>query len=236
MKKLLVFFFLGFLAVPTIAVAQQMMIGARGGVNFANQQVDQNYNMGESFSIRLGLLAGGQFDYLIGQTTALSAQLLFDQKGTHSELERPINGIYFGPEPTVVVADWTASYLEIPILMKLYSSTLSPRFYVFAGPSIGFLLSNTEKVSNGGYYSYPGNSYGPGTTVNITDSTAKIDLSIVVGVGFSTTLSSGLQLFLDASYAYGLINNDNYKSDQQNGISVYSRDIRLAAGVLFPIQ
>ena len=98
------------------------------------------------------------------------------------------------------------------------------------------MLSNTEKVSNGGYYSYPGNTYASDTTVNITDSTAKIDLSIVAGVGFSTTLSSGLQLFLDASYAYGLINNDNYRSDQQSGLSVYSRDIRIAAGVLFPLN
>ena len=121
MKKLFFFFFLGFFAVPNLTSAQQMMIGVRGGVNLANQQVDQNYDMGDNFSIKFGLLAGGELDYWFGQTTALSVQILFDQKGTQSELQRSFNGVYFGPEPTVVVADWTASYLEIPILaMKLY--------------------------------------------------------------------------------------------------------------------
>ena len=73
------------------------------------------------------------------------------------------------------------------------------------------------------------------TVANITDSTAKFDISIIAGAGVSITLASGLELFLDAGYAFGLNNIDYYYADKTKGYYIYSRDIRIAAGILFPI-
>ena len=144
-------------------------------------------------------------------------------------------GLADGPSASGT-ADWTSSYLEIPLLAKVSFGEGAVRRYLFAGPSIGFMLSNFEKLHNTGYRPFP---YGVGvndTTVDITDSTTKIDFSIVAGAGISLKLASGTELFLDAGYAFGLTNTDNYYYDKASGLNIYSRDIRLAAGVLFPIN
>ncbi|HET6400967.1 MAG TPA: porin family protein [Candidatus Kapabacteria bacterium] len=234
MKKLLVFFFLGFLAVPTIAVAQQMMIGARGGVNLANEHYD-NLPDGESISGRMLPLVGGQLDYHVGDSWVLSIQLLYDQKGAEANMKSFSYG-YNGSEG---IADWSISYIELPILAKVSFGSSAVRPYFFAGPSIGYLLSNTETVQAGGGTYIPngiGINYRIDTTVSITDYTNKIDLSLVAGAGVSWELPHGAEFFLDASYAYGLTNSDHYSWDNDEGIYVYSRDIRIAAGVLFPIH
>ncbi len=67
-----------------------MMIGARGGVNLANQAW-HGYDFGNN-SERTGLLAGGQLDFLMGKGWVLSFQALCDQKGTEGELFTPAIG------------------------------------------------------------------------------------------------------------------------------------------------
>ncbi|HEX5317130.1 MAG TPA: porin family protein [Candidatus Kapabacteria bacterium] len=209
------------LLVPAIIRAQQMMIGVRGGVNLANQEF--SLGTGDTATIKPGLIAGGELDYWLDSTWGLCLQALFDQKGAKSE--KPMNppffyGIYI-PAPSY----WTRNYIELPLFVKARFGIASWHPYIFAGPSIGLLLSNTEE------FDYPtAHSY------NITDSTKNIDFSVVAGAGIALTLPSDLQLFVDASYAYGLTNSDNYYYDKSNGFNVYSRDIRLAAGILFPIH
>jgi Outer membrane protein beta-barrel domain len=229
MKKLLLFC-IGFFAVSyaNIGYAQMMMIGARAGVNLANEAYSYPY-YGESISIKLGLLVGGQFDYWFNRSWAMSFQLIYDQKGAHAD----------GNDNYGSYSDWTDRYLEIPILAKLSFGDGSVRPYIFAGPSFGVLISSIEKMhylGGSGFVLGIATPHEIDTTADITDSTSKIDFSIVAGAGVSVTLTSGLQLFFDAAYAFGLANIDGYDWDKQYGISVYSRDIRIAAGVLFPLN
>jgi hypothetical protein len=237
MKKLLLFC-IGFLLLSfaTIGYAQQIMSGARVGVNLANEAYD-NLPAGESISIKLGLLAGGQFDYWFNHSWALSIQLLYDQKGANADMT--VVASTPGALGYTGTAAWTTSYLELPLLAKLSFGEHALQPYIFAGPSIGFLLSNIEKVHQNGGYFIPdgiGQTYALDSTANISDSTKKIDLSIVAGAGISLTLTSGPQLFLDGTYTFGLTNIDNYWWDNHKGIYVYSRDIRIAAGILFPLN
>ncbi|HEX5317131.1 MAG TPA: outer membrane beta-barrel protein, partial [Candidatus Kapabacteria bacterium] len=112
--------------------------------------------------------------------------------------------------------------------------------YLFAGPSIGFLLRNKEVVSSYLTHFFPGiwihDSTAIDTTADITDSTARVELSIIAGGGISFNFESGIQLFVEAGYAFGLTNIDHYPSDEQYDDYIYSRDIRLAAGILFPLN
>ena len=234
MKKYFSFFFLGFLVISYSATghAQQMMIGVRGGVNFANEKYDNPPSDGESISGRTLLLAGGEFDYWFSNSWALSIQLLYDEKGAHADK------LYFtteeSPDINYGTGDWTTTYLEIPLLVKVRFGNDAIRPYLFAGPSIGYLLSNTLRLQATGGMNIPnelGVTYQVDTTGSTTDYTNKIDVSLVAGAGISWKLVQGSEFFLDASYAFGLTN-----SDQESGISVYSRDIRLAAGVLFPLN
>jgi hypothetical protein len=242
MKDILAIFVVGFFTISFAigGYAQTTMIGARVGVDLANQEYE-NLPTGMTTSWKPGILVGGQLDHWFNHSWALSVQLLYDQKGVHSDMNgyaSPVNGLS-SLGTSISTADWTISYLEVPLLAKLSFGHGTLRPYIFAGPSIGFLLSNREKLHQIGTYNFPygvGANYTIDTTANITDSTAKIDISIIVGAGISVALSSGIALFADAAYAFGLTNIDKYYEDSENDIYIHSRDIRIAAGVLFTIN
>ncbi len=233
MKRLHLFAVIGVVAVTAVptAHAQHAMLGIRGGVNLANELWSSpNYNYGPSISGRTLMLLGGEFDNWFNTSWGWSIQVLYDQKGAHNNMGnypdyRPANG----PVPPEYngQADWTTSYLEIPLLItyRYGSGTVHP--YVFAGPSLGFQLSNIERLRGTNLYNLNGQMvyYTVDTSANITTYTSPIDLSIVGGVGIALQLSTGQELFLDAAYAFGVLNTDNY-----------SGDIRLAAGILFPLH
>lgn len=203
-----------------IVHAQQTYLGFRLGTNLANEWIDQNSEpSGASNDINVGILGGAQFDYQFNPIWSLSMELLFDQKGTDIRLER-FN--YWKP---------TYNYIEVPILLKTSfgSGNFSP--YVFTGPSFGIYLSGSyqEDVIPATVYDFDGSI--PTTKVRSPDIAAEF------GAGLQLKLSSSHILFIDASYALGLVNI--LKSNPffaPNFSSVFkSRDIRLAAGILFPM-
>lgn len=228
--KIIFFLLLNFCVffIPDV-YGQMTMIGVRAGVNLANEKYE-NLPDGETISLRVLLLGGAQVDYRFTNSLAISLQILFDQKGAHAESQ--INFL------SASTADWTISYLEVPILLKAYLGSSIVRPYLFGGTSICLLLRNIEQmhmttstIANGP----PPSSTTKDTLVNITDSTAKFDFSLIAGVGVSLTLTSGVELFLDAGYAFGLVNIDKYYNDNKNDYYIHSRDIRIAVGILFPI-
>ncbi len=213
------------------------MIGLRGGINIANQTIE-NAPSTQITSGRIGGLAGGQFDIVFNDSWTLSAQILFDQKGAHADFKAtPINGIYF-INSDGGTADWVINYLEIPLLAKFSFGDGPIRPYIFAGPSLGILISNEETLSlDTSFYGSNGlRVQHTDMKGNISDSTAKVDVSILAGAGISFKLSSGPILFLDAGFAFGLVNNNHYSESKGGDEYVYSRDIRIAAGVMFPIR
>ncbi len=230
MKHLFLFAAMGFLAIASAAHAQQMMIGVRGGANFANEAWNDPGNT-QSVSVKPGVIGGAEFDYALDRFLAISFDVLYDQKGAYY---RSTDGIYNQDS-----AAWTTGYLEVPLLAKVSFGRGAINPYLFAGSSIGFLLSNVEKLHTYRSTFVPdgvGGLYPVDTTADIADSTTKIDFSIVAGAGISFRFPTGPVLFFDAAYAYGLTNIDNYYWDKIYGISMFSRDIRLAAGILFPIK
>jgi hypothetical protein len=232
-KRLFIIAAFGILTAASTAHAQQMMAGVRWGVNFANEHYSTLPPI-ENISGRTLGFAGGEFDYRVNNLFGLSIQLLYDQKGARADMV-----VSNGPPGYYGTADWTTNYLDVPLLLKLSYGSGDIRPYIFAGPSVGFLLSNTETLQTSGTYSIPngfGAKYRIDTTANISDFMEPIDISIVAGAGIALTLPTGQKLFVDAAYAYGLTNSDNYSWDNDAGIYVYSRDIRLAAGILFPLN
>ncbi|HWF43153.1 MAG TPA: porin family protein [Candidatus Kapabacteria bacterium] len=208
------------------ADAQKSMIGVRAGVNLANLSFDSTLPSGITKSMHAGLIAGLQYDYWFDDMWAISVQALYDQKGTHLDINS--NDFGFTESGTV---DILPSYLEIPVLLKASFGTGTIRPYVFAGPSIGILLAANEKVNE--TFTSSGISETQDTTGDIKDSLSSIDFSIVAGVGVSYTLSSGTMIFLDAGYAIGISDID--KNNSVEGGNIKTNDIRIAAGVMFPL-
>lgn len=213
------------------ANAQQMYIGARVGANLSNWSYD-TIPSGGSLSVRTGFLAGAQFDYNFNDMWAVSAQALYDEKGSNENYNQTStqDGETISTTGTV---EFNLNYFEIPILLKANLGTGDIRPYIFAGPSFGFFLSGTENTNTATSSGIVSNSIT--ATQPIADSTVKSpDISAVFGAGVSLKLSSGQLLFIDAAYALGLVNIVN--TNLGDNTTVKSRDIRIAAGILFPLD
>ncbi|MDP4199371.1 MAG: porin family protein [Bacteroidota bacterium] len=214
---------------PALASAQRYaytpqpstMIGVRGGLGIANEATPLYTNF--TVSSHTGFLLGGQLDYWFQPQWALSVQLLYNQKGDHLDGVSPDNGL---PETD----DFTLGYIEIPVLAKIALGTSNVKPYFFAGPDVGILLAASDhQVQTSGGATYFDQ------TVDVSNSFNSLDLSLLFGAGVSYQMTGGPQLFLDAGYALGLVNVEKTAATGVNE-SLMSRDIRIAAGAMFPLQ
>ncbi len=211
------------LVISSSSYAQKLMLGLRGGMDVGTVVWDSTAN-GINKSTINGLIGGAQLDIWFSNMVALSTGLLLDQKGWHEESNVP---------GYVASNDITLNYLEIPIFLKVGFSNGNFQPYVFAGPSIGYMFWGYAKQQGSGTL---------GADYKINDGVNMVDFSIVGGAGLTFNLSSGTQIFVDAGYAFGLVNilnlaNPNYEGELLFSPSgtIKTRDVRIAGGMMFPI-
>jgi hypothetical protein len=203
------------------------MLGLRGGMDIGTVASDST---AYGISTTTGLIAGGQLDVWFNDHVALSTGVLLDQKGWSVESVDPDN--------------FTLDYIEIPIFLKVAFGTGNFRPYVFAGPSISYMVLGYTNQFQTEDQNIPNEN-----TFNINDLVNTLDFSVVGGAGVAYNLPSGTQIFVDAGYAYGLVNilNEKGKSSEANSYALLgegplfapgaflTRDIRIAGGIMFPI-
>ncbi len=210
------------LIVGNSSASAQMTVGGRVGLDIGSLSFSPDLPSGETSSSHTGFLVGGQLDDWFSDMWALSVQLLYNQKGASLNYNESFDGISVSGSGSEVL-----SYLEIPILAKVAFGSGDVKPYLFAGPSIGILLSAT------------GSSTANGTSTSTSDDSDfnTLDLSALVGAGVSYKLAGGPSLFVDAGYAIGLINiAKNNSSSTSTSMTNKTNDIRIAAGVMFPLD
>jgi hypothetical protein len=176
----------------------------------------------------LGLIGGFEFDYRFSTNFALSGSALFDQKGVD------LNYIYTteaSPDPIATTNQYiTLDYLEIPVLVKWEPFPEGAGAFLFAGPSIGFLLSGKSELSL--HIQNEDNDAISLTQIN------QPSVSAVAGVGFGFDLAAKLRCELSAAYAWGLT-NDSFRESPNDpshdpAYTAMATDVRVTATVLFP--
>ncbi len=226
--KTYIFTIIAILGISSTSHAQKLMLGPRAGIDIGTVAWDST-SYGTNKSTILGLIGGAQLDVWFSDHIALSTGLLLNQKGWQE---------YNIKYPTQVTNDLSLNYIEIPLFLKVGFSTGSLQPYVFAGPSIGYM-----------FWGYTKQNWPEGENFKIDDVLNKFDFSIVGGAGLAYNLPSGTQIFIDGGYAFGLSNilsPNAYDGPYQNYFNVgywplnpvgaiKTRDIRIAAGILFPI-
>jgi hypothetical protein len=212
------------------AVTSHTWIGVRGGVNVGNEQVTTALDA--SSGARVGILAGVQLDQWISNMFAVSIAGMLDQKGVQQSYPG-----HSAQHPHVEGEDnYEFSYLEIPITVRAGFGNGDARPYVFAGPSLGFLLSGNETSS----------SDSISTITGIKDHLSSTEFSLVFGAGFLDKLSDRLSFTLDVGYAMGLsniykdalpdrttVNKDGKTVSLINNSDAKSGDFRIALALLF---
>jgi hypothetical protein len=112
-------------------------------------------------------------------------------------------------------ATGTYSYLDIPVLIKYNLPLPVLKLGIFAGPSLGILLSANNETQHGGQtINTDIKSYMPGT-----------DLGVVFGAGAELPV---IGLTVDARYNLGLTSLDNV-----GNANVFNRVFSIMVGVIF---
>ena len=194
-----------FSALSVVASAQQFALpslggttwlGVRGGANFANEtSITPPANA--TTSIVTGGIGGLEIELWFDNSWAISAGVLYDQKGVgeqyaNSAQNREIgNIIYSGND------NFSMNYIEVPVLLKYTLGRGSVRPYLAAGPSIGSLLSANEAVSG---------TIAPISNLksDLKSDLQSIDLSVYGAVGLVDQIYHGPILSFEVGYAAGM--------------------------------
>lgn len=189
MKKLslMMFAMMAFIATSNA----QVMFGAKGGLNIANINSDDNSDFGNAGGLddpssRVGFHAGITGDVKIADSFGIGAELLYSQQGTQDE------GTFAGVD---YENEFKLDYINIPILAKLY---LGENFNLYGGVQPGFVV-NAKQVStvegNETEYDLKDDDGDENQFALVKDT----DFSIPFGIGYRT--EGGLSL--DARYNLG---------------------------------
>ena len=186
-------------------VAAQVSFGLKGGINLAQQNI-QDIGLDIDSDEITGYNLGGFLEIPIGNGNIyFQPEILLIQKGGSLSLN---------------VSDirTTINYIDVPILLKL--KILNSNLFnvnVLGGPSFGY-ATNGEEVENG-------------TVINLNfgeDNIKRFDVGIHAGAGLALELGS-VAVIGDIRYLFGLSDLDG--SDR----AIKNRGILLSAGLQFRI-
>jgi hypothetical protein len=155
MKKALVLLIMGFL---TVSVSAQRII-PKIGMSLYQASVDKKYPEYDKILPKVGLTAGIVYEVPLTGKVSFMPGIFFVQKGFIYKHEHTDNG-----EGSYELNKFTVklNYIEIPVLVKV---NIGSKFYVTAGPSIGYALSG--KRTQGYKYDYGTTHLGFTRTIDV---------------------------------------------------------------------
>jgi len=181
MKKLLMMFlvgvFVGFVVLPGPAAAN-VQFGIKFGGNIAKLTGADLDDIEATLKSKVGFVGGIFLTFNLGKILAIQTEVLYTMKGAtydYSDLQDPY------------IAKLTSDYLEIPLLLKIRIPLPLIQPFVFAGPAVGFRLS--QKIES------------DGPDIPPDDRLLKNnDYGAIVGAG----VNLGHSFMLDVRYSQGL--------------------------------
>ena len=188
----------------SVAMAQGVSGGVKGGVSFATLSDDSSQDV--DLDSRTGIVAGGFVTWPVGERFGVQLEGLYTQKGAAFN-------------QSGVTGTTKLDYFEVPLLFV--ASTAPPRsggtsLQFFGGPSIAF------KVSAKGSGSFQGET----VDVDIPDEDIEgVDLGVVVGAGVTFG-----RLSVEGRYTVGL---SNINGDTSDPTKVKNRALAVLAGFRF---
>ena len=198
MKKILLVALACMFTLPMMAqlgeVRNNLAIGVNAGMNMNSvsfsPQIKQNSHNGMSFGVVARYMSEKYFSMMCG----IQAELNYTQRGWKENIEDGSGDTY----------SRTMNYVEIPLLAHLAfgkdALDKGMKFFVNAGPQIGFFLSEKEKMSDDWNPSYRPNGIVQQYGKMVEN---KFDYGILGGLGVELSTKYG-HFILEGRYYYGL--------------------------------
>lgn len=142
MKKLTVALVVGALFVMLVApgpAAAKVQIGLKAGGNMANITGADAQDLNTTLKNKVGFVGGVFLAFNTGNIFTLQLEVLYTMKGTN---------MTFTDIDTTYSEKIYGNYIEIPLLFKFRIPTPLVSPFIFAGPAVGFKLS--EKLTENG--------------------------------------------------------------------------------------
>ena len=199
MKKYTFLFLFIFVLAGRMGTAQNLSFGPTAGFSVSNLSGKEDTRS------KVGLVAGGFFNYSSKNWFGVGVQILYNQLGANlSSSTDAIN----------------LNYLQVPVLFTYYlsgdNSVGSFRPKLFLGPHVNFLLN---AKNNAGNDLNPNGIYYKNT-----------ELGVTLGGGFNYALANKIWLNFDVRYGVGLTD-----AKQAPNTDVLNRALGVNVGLSFPI-
>lgn len=191
--------FLAFGCVLKSAQAQNTSLGLRTGINFTSLNGFDNDKT----------LTGANFGAFVTQS-------IVSTFGVTGEINFMMKGARFEDNPANIEAN-AINYLEIPIYGNYFFGQSNIRPKIFAGPTLGLLMTGKAKYENN-------------STAGIKDQLNSTDFGALVGAGAHFKITGENWLIVDARYGFGF--NDITKA---NASTIKNRGLSINIGVSFPL-
>ena len=218
MKKALVLLVVSFLIAGSSFAQVKISGGVLGGLNLANVTIDPAPT--ESFDNLTAFGVGGVFNFEFSGGFSIQAEPMYLRAGTKTTTA--INNV-------PVDLKLKGNYISIPVLFIYAFQTGENQVqpYIFAGPSLGFLMSATasEEATVGG------NSVS--ADVDFKDSLKTTDFGAIFGAGVNIP-AGGNTIFLEGRYSLGLSDISNAPDFFGAGTTIKTKGIQFFAGIRFP--
>ena len=183
MKRTITVIALAALAVTlglTRPAAADVQFGLKVGGNLANLTGADADAITDTLKTKVGFVGGVFLALNLGKTVTVQSEILYTMKGAtyeYVELDETYSGKLYG------------DYIEIPLLLKVKFPLPGIQPFIFAGPSVGFKLS--EKITF------------EGETIELPEGESFFENNDY-GAIFGAGLGLGRKLHLDVRYSLGL--------------------------------
>lgn len=184
----------------------KVRFGLKAGVNLSNIQDNAS---GFDYNSKVGIVVGGLVQIPISKKLFIQPELLYSMQGSNADI----------PEEETKLK-MKMDYLNIPIMVKY---NVFDRFFVEAGPQIGFLLSSKIIAD------YADDAiFDDGLTLDDKEFKNNIDLSIGIGASYDWTanISTGIRYNIGVSNVYKkgmeILDDDGTYGTSKNGVFQFS--------------
>jgi hypothetical protein len=189
---------------PSVAVAQDVAYGVKGGLNLATVSFDPELPV--DYGLRLGIVAGAFVSLPLGSRLAVQPEALFSQKGA-------------AVDDDGVDATLRLDYVEIPVLLKYSLSGARtagrPSVFVLGGAAVAFKIRAEASAT-----------FGEETIDDDVDEDIEdVDLGIAFGAGLAFD-----RVTIDGRYTLGL---SNISTDEEEAGKARNRTLSVLAGFRF---
>ena len=190
-------------------------VGINGGVNLNSVSFTPTIKQNSLMGITGGLTARYISEKYFAMICGAQVELNFSQRGWDQLFEIPGENGDMVEDPTQIYTR-KMSYIDIPFLAHLaFGNERGLQFFIHAGPQIGFLLSDSEKI-DGNWEEVIANGANIVTEQHGKPIDNKFDYGITGGAGIELRTKAG-NFLVEGRYYYAL--SDFYNSTKKDYFS-----------------